>query len=381
MGELNIVSIALLTFFLFSFIGKKGKSFSEKILLFWLGILIVTQIGYLVEKSGLVHRFFFIVEFTCNLNIIHGAALLVYLKSRIYKDYQIKLNEAVHLIPLGLLVIAKFLMQNVWKLYNCEIEGSCTCSNNIYQQLISWYKITIVGAYLIYTLTLYLKTRRTESYLVRLNTPTKWWLSTVVFGSITLFALIIVLELVQILSIYHITDKLLVINILTSIFAILFLYIGNKYAFILSKASNSIEKIKKRSAPILPIQDEESLIDSKFERIFNEVDQLMKEHQLFMEPEITLKDVSDKLNAPSAVVSQAIKIYTNHSFPSYINSFRVNMVIEKINSPLFKTYTILSLALESGFNSKASFNRIFKQQTGITPSEYAAQLGLSPSEE
>jgi AraC-like DNA-binding protein len=91
--------------------------------------------------------------------------------------------------------------------------------------------------------------------------------------------------------------------------------------------------------------------------------------------------VSERIKVPSTVISQAIKIFTNQSFPSYINMYRVNMVIEKMNSPLFKTYTILSLALESGFNSKASFNRIFKQQKGVTPSEYANQLGLSPKEE
>ncbi|WP_320053511.1 AraC family transcriptional regulator [uncultured Acetobacteroides sp.] len=381
MEQLNVVSLALLSFFFISFTNKKGKTLSEKILMFWLGILIVAQVAYLVERSVLIHRFHFIVENTCSLNIIHGATLLVYVKSMLNKAYTLSRSTLVHLIPLAVLIVGKVLMQDVWNLYSCEAEGSCTCSNNIFQRLISWYKVLVVGSYVIYVLFLYLRTKKTDSYLLDLSTQTKWWLATVVLGSVTLFGLIVALELVQVLSIYQITDKLLVINVLTSTFAILFIYIGNKYAFLLSKVSSSVDQPskKKSSAPLS--QDDEQLIDPKFERIFNDVDQLMKEQQLYQEPELTLSMVSERLKVPSAIVSQAVKIFSNQTFPSYINTYRVNMVIEKMNSPRFKTYTLLSLALESGFNSKASFNRIFKQQKGVTPSEYAAQLGLSPNEE
>jgi AraC-like DNA-binding protein len=381
MGQLNIVSLALLSFFFVSFISKKGKTLPEKILLFWLGMLIFTQVAYLIERSEHAHRFHFVVEHACNLNIIHGATLLAYVKSHIYKGYTLKLAEAFHLTPLILLVGAKFIMQDVLELYSCETEGSCTCANNIYQRLIIWYKLLIVGGYIAYTLSVYLKSRKTEAYLLRLTTQTKWWITSVVFGSVMLLMLIVALELVQTLSIYYITDKLLVINILTSIFAILFVYIGNRYSFLLSKVGSSTEKSRTQNTPIQPVQDDESLIDPRLERIFTEVTLLMKEKQRFLEPDLSLSMVSVELNTPSVLVSQAIKVYANQSFPSYINTFRVNMVIEKMNSPLFKTYTLLSLALESGFNSKASFNRIFKQQMSVTPSEYAAQLGLSQREE
>jgi len=50
MEQLNIVSIALLSFFFVSFISKKGKTLSENTLIFWLGVLIVSQTTYLIEK-------------------------------------------------------------------------------------------------------------------------------------------------------------------------------------------------------------------------------------------------------------------------------------------------------------------------------------------
>lgn len=379
MAELNIISISLLTFFFISFVSKKEKTLSEKIMLIWIGTLIIAQVAYLVERAGLIHRYYLIVETTCNINIIHGAALLIYLKSYLVKDYKFTTKELIHLTPLVALIVAKLIMKSWLGLFNCEVEGSCSCSNNIYQQLISWYKIVVVGAYLAASLKLYLKTRKTTSYIKDISAQTKWWITAVAYGSVTLYALVVTFELVQILSIYQITDKLAIINILSSVFAILFLYVGNKYAFILSKVKSDKTKKKLQLYDItseMPRNEVESGVDTRFEKIFQQIEILMKEEQLFQDPDLTLKVLAEKVNISTTYASQAIKMYTNQTVPSYINSYRLRMVLEKLRSPQFKTYTIISLAYESGFNSKASFNRIFKQELGVTPSEYANSHGI-----
>jgi len=50
------------------------------------------------------------------------------------------------------------------------------------------------------------------------------------------------------------------------------------------------------------------------------------------------------------------------------------MVIDKMSGQELRTSTLLGLALDSGFNSKASFNRAFKKFTGRTPSEYSNSI-------
>ena len=56
-------------------------------------------------------------------------------------------------------------------------------------------------------------------------------------------------------------------------------------------------------------------------------------------------------------------------FSDYINAYRVSEVKELVNKPENKSYTLLSIAYDAGFNSKSSFNRAVKKHLGVSPSE------------
>ena len=58
------------------------------------------------------------------------------------------------------------------------------------------------------------------------------------------------------------------------------------------------------------------------------------------------------------------------NFFTFINEYRVKEVISRFEDPKNDNFTILAIAFDSGFNSKTTFNTIFKNLTGITPSEY-----------
>lgn len=62
------------------------------------------------------------------------------------------------------------------------------------------------------------------------------------------------------------------------------------------------------------------------------------------------------------------KLETN--FFEYINRNRVEEVKVKITNPVYSNYSLLGIAFESGFNSKSAFNRVFKNITGNTPTQY-----------
>ena len=62
------------------------------------------------------------------------------------------------------------------------------------------------------------------------------------------------------------------------------------------------------------------------------------------------------------------------NFYEFVNSYPVDEIKKLLNDPEKKHFKMISLAYDTGFNSKASFNRIFKQLTNQTPSEYKAEI-------
>ena len=76
------------------------------------------------------------------------------------------------------------------------------------------------------------------------------------------------------------------------------------------------------------------------------------------------------------MLSRVINSGFGQNFNDYVNEYRVREAERRLRDPRFRHYTLLAVALESGFNSKSTFNRVFKKLRGATPSEVAA--GLNP---
>ncbi len=80
--------------------------------------------------------------------------------------------------------------------------------------------------------------------------------------------------------------------------------------------------------------------------------------------------MAEDLNISRHKLSEAINNGQKKNIYKLINEFRVEEVKEMLVNPAFNHFTVLGIGLECGFNSKTSFNRIFKEETGLTPTEY-----------
>jgi AraC-like DNA-binding protein len=108
----------------------------------------------------------------------------------------------------------------------------------------------------------------------------------------------------------------------------------------------------------------------KSERYLKKLLQIMEGEKLYTDCEISLQKVAEKLSIPPHHLSQIINERLNQSFSDFVNSYRVEEVKKNLLDPSKKHYSILAVAEESGFNSKSSFNSVFKKHTNITPSEF-----------
>lgn len=96
----------------------------------------------------------------------------------------------------------------------------------------------------------------------------------------------------------------------------------------------------------------------------------LEESKPYLNKNLTIGELADSIEVPAYQLSQLINDQLGKSFFEFINSYRVKEVKLRFFEPQYKNLTLLGIAMECGFNSKASFNRIFKQLTNQTPTEY-----------
>ncbi|NIF04369.1 helix-turn-helix transcriptional regulator [Chryseobacterium sp. Tr-659] len=114
--------------------------------------------------------------------------------------------------------------------------------------------------------------------------------------------------------------------------------------------------------------------DELFSTIGSALKEVMDKQLLFMEPELNIKEVAAAVHFPSAQVSAAINAKFGVNFRSWVNSYRIEEVKKRLNDPAFRHLSITGIAFDCGFNSEASFYRIFRNQTGYSPKTYLQNL-------
>lgn len=96
----------------------------------------------------------------------------------------------------------------------------------------------------------------------------------------------------------------------------------------------------------------------------------MDQEMPYLNKNLSIGELAEAIDFPTYQLSQLINDQLGKSFFEFVNSYRVEEVKKRFFDPQFSNLTLLGIAMECGFNSKASFNRIFKQLTNQTPTEY-----------
>jgi len=113
--------------------------------------------------------------------------------------------------------------------------------------------------------------------------------------------------------------------------------------------------------------------------LVNKIRKYMVIEKPYLDRELTIYDLSNQLKISRHTLSEVINEHMGMNFYNLVNEYRVNEVKERMQCEEYRHLTILAIAYDSGFNSKSSFNTIFKEKTGKTPSEYLAALNAKDS--
>ncbi len=96
----------------------------------------------------------------------------------------------------------------------------------------------------------------------------------------------------------------------------------------------------------------------------------LEQEKPYLQPDLTLNQLAQQLKVPSATLSKCINELFDQNFNELINRFRVRCMKAKLLDESFQHLSILGIAFDCGFRSKATFNRAFRKHTGTSPSDF-----------
>jgi AraC-like DNA-binding protein len=100
----------------------------------------------------------------------------------------------------------------------------------------------------------------------------------------------------------------------------------------------------------------------------------METNLFYLNSELTLRSLAVNLHIHPNILSKVINDGLDKNFSDFVNEYRVNAIIDRLHSVNYDHITLLGISFECGFNSKTTFNRVFKNIKGITPLNYKKSI-------
>ncbi len=383
-----VVGIAVTLFLATILISKRGKTEADKILALWLVVIGLHLTSFYLFITGKNLTFPYLLGLELPFPLLHGPFLYLYTASVTNQRRAWNLRM-LHFVPffLSYILFMPFILSPAEeKVFVYQNEGRGYESTTT----VSFIFIIISGIVYV-TLSLWLlakhkrKIRDQFSFAERINLA---WLRYLIYGIGVIWVVVIFSD-----------DRAIYSTVV--VFVILLGYFGIKQVGIFTQklpGPSQIEKAKDIENPLPTSKTPpDSLINveattggesqkSKYlksslnatsaENIHQVLTELMREKKPYTNPELTLAELAEALNVNRNNLSQVINTYEQKNFYDYINQKRVEEFKRVASLPENQKYTLLGLANDCGFNSKTSFNRNFKNATGLSPTEYLKQANI-----
>ena len=106
------------------------------------------------------------------------------------------------------------------------------------------------------------------------------------------------------------------------------------------------------------------------EKAIEQIKTLMENEKPYLDPELNLIDLAKRANMSRSQLSETINLGFNMNFNDFVNMYRIEAFKKMIAAEKHEQLSLLGIAFECGFNSKATFNRVFKKLTQSSPTEF-----------
>ncbi|MEM9835194.1 MAG: PAS domain-containing protein [Bacteroidota bacterium] len=109
-------------------------------------------------------------------------------------------------------------------------------------------------------------------------------------------------------------------------------------------------------------------------QLYEKIRQVMKESRVYLDADLSLRKLADLIDTNTKYLSQVINHFSSVNFLTFINTYRIEAVKQRIKDGEHKELTFFGVAQECGFKNKSTFYKVFRDHTGSTPNEFAKSL-------
>lgn len=306
--------------------------------------------------------------FLIPLSLAIGPLIYFYIKSFVSHNFRFSKKELLHFIP----AFIYFIFRIAVYLYDSNKEGFQETQNGIFVQSNSYHYIEIlyiVGSaahlllYLAFSIHSYYKYR--NSLFQQYSNTYKselLWLRNFLF----VYSFLFVYDVIQTMTDglffdlhwtqewwYHFFSVLIVI------------YVGIKGYF---TDMNSLKKVDLTMLENIPT--DKVLAPFNKSNDLEKVKDIVTSQKLYLDPNLSLTQLAKAVRMSPSQVSDLINRGLGQNFNDFVNRYRTDRIAKLLSDENNNHLSILAIALDNGFNSKATFNRVFKKNTGKSPSEF-----------
>jgi AraC-like DNA-binding protein len=365
-----IVIFQLLFTSVFLFTHQKGKRISNALLgAFFLAICLNLADNLLLIK-GVYSNAPSLALWSVWLLLLFGPLLYLYTQSVLYKDFSLSLVRWRHFLPFILL----FLVTEIYWQAQTSSEKQAILGNILSRRVAAyqyWDSGLIFGQFFLYmaaSIRLIGRFRKVagEEFSNYRRININWLTYTIFFFTLTM-----------VLAAFNSFIGMTFFAkywwpVFTLVILLVFIYINS----VLLKALQTpelfavLEERPPGAVAPAPVKAGSFLGPEEGKKILGQLLHHMETVRPWLDPDLTLEQLAGQLGVRPRVLSQVINEGLGQNFFEFINRYRIEEAKLLLMDPADKKITVLEVLYQVGFNSKSSFNTLFKKQTGVTPSEF-----------
>jgi AraC-like DNA-binding protein len=360
------------------FLVKKGNRTANQWLTFLLISVSLHLLEYAADITGITLQYPFFIAVTYPLLFLWGPFYYFYCRKRLDLSFKPGYQLFFHLLPALLILL---LMIPFYTLDPAAKLDSLRKLSSGNQLIIPAEQLVFMGFHVLQLVTYILAAKK---FVGRKQTELKAFSSDVHaakkldwlnrfhnFFSIYLVLYCLLVVLLSLIKNYQVQFD----------YVLLFITSASMYAIGYSAISNPEIFITAPNAAPMPINTDQPVAGNgmadreKNAALKEKLLQLMANGKPYLKSDLRISELADLLKVPVYQLSQLINDEFRMNFFDFVNRYRVEDA-KKLFAAGNDQYKILSIGYEVGFNSKATFNRVFKKFTGFTPSDYKIKFGV-----